>query len=324
MTYAVRPLHITRTALLSLLLAIALAPRSFAQTPPAPQYYRVQTIKLNSGMRPDWEKFYQAEILPALKKVGVKQHSVWRVAQGDLRQYFIITPINSLAELDEPSPLLKALGQEAGQALMTKQSRFFGEWRQDIVVGRPDLGIALTPNSPLKLAVLDTETVAPGHTADYEKWVKENILPVVKKTNAKGVLTGKTALGSDPNEYHVLVLFDSYAEIEKFVTTSAKAAAELKERVHQRCKEQLGEVAGIRRSGSAALDLAFTAAGRYDAYWERNLKPWDLAAGIVLMREAGGFVSDLEGSDKMLESGDVLAANSTISKLVLPLVSPKA
>jgi len=84
------------------------------------------------------------------------------------------------------------------------------------------------------------------------------------------------------------------------------------------------EVAGIRRSGSAALDLAFTAAGRYDAYWERNLKPWDLAAGIVLMREAGGFVSDLEGSDKMLESGDVLAANSTISKLVLPLVSPKA
>ena len=245
MTYAVRPLHITRTALLSLLLAIALAPRSFAQTPPAPQYYRVQTIKLNSGMRPDWEKFYQAEILPALKKVGVKQHSVWRVAQGDLRQYFIITPINSLAELDEPSPLLKALGQEAGQALMTKQSRFFGEWRQDIVVGRPDLGIALTPNSPLKLAVLDTETVAPGHTADYEKWVKENILPVVKKTNAKGVLTGKTALGSDPNEYHVLVLFDSYAEIEKFVTTSAKAAAELKERVHQRCKEQLGEVAGL-------------------------------------------------------------------------------
>jgi len=83
------------------------------------------------------------------------------------------------------------------------------------------------------------------------------------------------------------------------------------------------EVAGIRRTGSAALDLAFTAAGRFDAYWERNLKPWDLAAGIVLMREAGGFVSDLDGSDKMLESGDVIAANSTILKALLPFVGDK-
>ncbi|MEQ1715756.1 MAG: inositol monophosphatase family protein [Hyphomicrobium sp.] len=83
------------------------------------------------------------------------------------------------------------------------------------------------------------------------------------------------------------------------------------------------EVTGIRRTGSAALDLAFTAAGRFDAYWERNLQPWDLAAGIVIVREAGGFVTDLDGGDKMLESGDVMAANSTLSKLFLPLVNPK-
>jgi len=74
------------------------------------------------------------------------------------------------------------------------------------------------------------------------------------------------------------------------------------------------EVAGIRRTGSAALDLAFVAAGRFDAYWERNLKPWDLAAGIVIMREAGGTVSDLAGGDKFLESGDILAANMTLHK----------
>jgi myo-inositol-1(or 4)-monophosphatase len=74
------------------------------------------------------------------------------------------------------------------------------------------------------------------------------------------------------------------------------------------------EVAGIRRSGSAALDLAFVAAGRFDAYWERNLKPWDLAAGIVIVREAGGSVSDLAGKDKFLENGDILAANMTLHK----------
>ena len=84
------------------------------------------------------------------------------------------------------------------------------------------------------------------------------------------------------------------------------------------------EVAGIRRTGSAALDMAFTAAGRFDIYWERNLKPWDLAAGIVIVKEAGGIVTDLDGGDKMLETGDVMASNSTLNKLFLPLVSPKS
>ena len=74
------------------------------------------------------------------------------------------------------------------------------------------------------------------------------------------------------------------------------------------------EVAGIRRSGSAALDLAFVAAGRFDAYWEHGLKAWDIAAGIVMMREAGGMVSDLSGGDKFLDNGDILAANPTLHK----------
>ena len=74
------------------------------------------------------------------------------------------------------------------------------------------------------------------------------------------------------------------------------------------------EVAGIRRTGSAALDLAWVAAGRFDAYWEHNLQPWDLSAGLVIVREAGGFVSDLKGGDKILETGDVLAANATLHK----------
>ncbi len=74
------------------------------------------------------------------------------------------------------------------------------------------------------------------------------------------------------------------------------------------------EVAGIRRTGSAALDLAFVAAGRFDAYWEHNLKSWDVAAGLVIVREAGGFVSDLNGGDNILECGDVLAANPTLHK----------
>ena len=68
-------------------------------------------------------------------------------------------------------------------------------------------------------------------------------------------------------------------------------------------------VAGIRRFGAAALDLAWVAAGRYDGFWELGLKPWDMAAGILLVREAGGFVSDMDGGAGMLDTGSVLAAN---------------
>ena len=77
------------------------------------------------------------------------------------------------------------------------------------------------------------------------------------------------------------------------------------------------EVAGIRRFGAAALDLAWVAAGRFDGFWERGLSPWDLAAGILLIREAGGYVTDLKGGDAMLETGDVVAGNEAIHKQLL-------
>jgi myo-inositol-1(or 4)-monophosphatase len=67
------------------------------------------------------------------------------------------------------------------------------------------------------------------------------------------------------------------------------------------------KVAGLRRFGSAALDLAWTAAGRLDGYWERNLSPWDVAAGLLLVREAGGFVTDIDGGDAVMRTGDIVA-----------------
>ncbi|MEM7424485.1 MAG: inositol monophosphatase family protein [Pseudomonadota bacterium] len=71
-------------------------------------------------------------------------------------------------------------------------------------------------------------------------------------------------------------------------------------------------VAGVRRSGSAALDLAWVAAGRFDAYWERDIEPWDMAAGIVLVREAGGMVGDIDNKPDPMKTGHVLVANEDI------------
>lgn len=86
----------------------------------------------------------------------------------------------------------------------------------------------------------------------------------------------------------------------------------------------MAEVSGLRRTGSAALDLAWTAAGRFDGYWERNLQPWDLAAGIVLVREAGGIVVDCDGREDVMKKLDILAGNSTIVKGLTPLLAKTA
>jgi myo-inositol-1(or 4)-monophosphatase len=77
------------------------------------------------------------------------------------------------------------------------------------------------------------------------------------------------------------------------------------------------EVSGIRRTGSAATDLAWVAAGRFDAYYEHNLGPWDIAAGAILVREAGGIATDYAGGNDMLETGFVCAGNSTVQKQLL-------
>jgi myo-inositol-1(or 4)-monophosphatase len=82
--------------------------------------------------------------------------------------------------------------------------------------------------------------------------------------------------------------------------------------------------AGLRRFGAAALDLAWLAAGRFDAYWERNLSPWDMAAGILLVREAGGFVTDLDNGENMLGKGHIAGGNEAMHRELLGLLKGAA
>jgi len=83
-----------------------------------------------------------------------------------------------------------------------------------------------------------------------------------------------------------------------------------------------GQCAGIRRAGAASLDLAYVAAGRLDAFWEIGLAPWDIAAGALLVREAGGLVADIDGSDGYLESGNIVCGNPKCFNPVLQPVKP--
>lgn len=82
----------------------------------------------------------------------------------------------------------------------------------------------------------------------------------------------------------------------------------------------MAEVSGVRRLGSASLDLAYVAAGRMDGFWETGLSAWDVAAGILLIREAGGFMSDFAGGQNMLDGGSIVVGNEIIQRALLKTV----
>ncbi len=97
-----------------------------------------------------------------------------------------------------------------------------------------------------------------------------------------------------------------------FATGIPFAAAPRRAEFSHTLARLMPQVAGIRRFGAAALDLAWVAAGRYDGYWELNLKKWDIAAGLVLVREAGGFITDPQGGDAFYAEGNVVAGNQAL------------
>ena len=82
------------------------------------------------------------------------------------------------------------------------------------------------------------------------------------------------------------------------------------------------KTSGIRRPGSAALDLAYLAAGRVDGFWEFGLRPWDIAAGVLLVQEAGGLVADMVGGHGFMESGNLVAANPKVLREILTTIRP--
>ena len=93
-------------------------------------------------------------------------------------------------------------------------------------------------------------------------------------------------------------------------------------KAYLQCTQDLlaANTAGIRRMGAASLDLAYVAAGKFDGFYEMNLQLWDIAAGVIILREAGGLVSDLSGGDNYLNSGNIVCGNPRVFKEMLPAV----
>jgi myo-inositol-1(or 4)-monophosphatase len=111
---------------------------------------------------------------------------------------------------------------------------------------------------------------------------------------------------------------------EALITTGipfmGRATDEARKRSLAEVEAVVSRTAGIRRFGSAALDCAFVAAGRFDGFWERDLNAWDIAAGVLLVREAGGVATNLDGSPDPLRNGDLLATNDGLHPQLLKIL----
>jgi myo-inositol-1(or 4)-monophosphatase len=93
------------------------------------------------------------------------------------------------------------------------------------------------------------------------------------------------------------------------------------DRFLRECKALMAQVSGIRRTGSAAIDLAWVAAGRFDGYIDHGLQAWDIAAGMLLVREAGGYATDVDGGPGLLETGNIVAGNQAVHKALLEVLA---
>jgi myo-inositol-1(or 4)-monophosphatase len=206
--------------------------------------------------------------------------------------------------------------------------------REELFKARPDYGF------------LGEEGGARAGTDKTHRWIVD---PLDGTTNfLHGVPHFAVSIALERNDTIVAALTYNPANDELFVAERGKGAFLNNRRIRVAARRRLAEsivacglphhgrgdlvlarheiaaaqahYAGLRRFGAATLDLAWVAAGRFDAYWERDLSPWDLAAGILIVREAGGFVSDLDSGDAILSKGHIAAGNETMHRELLRLM----
>ena len=226
-----RFLKIALTALF--LVAVVFASLTFAQQKPAAAQAQqaiigVTMMQIKPGMGYEFESYLKRDLIPALKKGGIKQLGIAKTKGfGASDNYIVTIPMASITELDAPDPFAKALGGDGLLVLLSNIQRCVASSRTYMLVDRPDLGMAPKPDYAFKMGVFVTLSVTPGRTEDFEKGAKA-IVAVIAKTNAKAVLTGKVGMGGNTNEYNMFIAFDNFADLEKFVPAFMKAAAEAK------------------------------------------------------------------------------------------------
>jgi len=151
---------------------------------------------------------------------------------------------------------------------------------------------------------------------------KEIICGIIYDPIKDEMFVAEKGNGSYLNNQRIRVSARSQLKNCMVATGGPKRESKNKETVFHEYKKISSKVdIPIRKMGSAALDMAYVAAGRYDGFWQRNLNYWDIAAGIILVREAGGFLSDFMGNDKYVDNKTILVTNSKINEAMIEVLN---
>ena len=246
---------------LALLLAAAFAPGLVrAQTTAsgtqaaAPQpaargsWLSVTVVNVKQDMLADFQNFMKTVTNPALRKGGQRWRDVWQqtAAAGSPYEFTIVSPVDNMAQFDGESALEKALGKDGFAAWQAKASSYVTSVHRYVIRTRPDLSYETKMTGPPKMAVVTTLSVAPGRGQDYENWVKNEYLPVVRRSKAVGYWVAETVFGGDANEYVTLTLRDNFADIDKGPIAVQVLGAEGARQLNQ--KMPAGAIARAERS----------------------------------------------------------------------------
>ena len=207
----------------TLILCGAHTHRSFAQTPTptpvaaqTPQFLNITVVSLKPGMNAEFQDFMKNTTNPALKKGGLMWREVWQstAAGGDAFEYVMVSPVGKFAEYDGAGALEKGLGAQGFAAWQTKASSLVTSVHRFIARTRNDLSFERQPAGPHKLAVVTSIHVAPNRNSEFENYIKNDYMPVMKQAQVTYLVT-QTIFGGDANEYVTLTMRDSFADLDK-------------------------------------------------------------------------------------------------------------
>jgi hypothetical protein len=186
---------------------------AWAQT--APPLLLITTIKVKPEMRQEWLDMERTEVMPAYKKAGIKNFQVLNAVLGDMNEFTTALSVANAATFDGDTPIVKALGSEGATRLITKLNKCTVSMHRSLVRERADLTIDAEMTAPPKLMVLTSVTVKAGMALDYERWLKTELLPALKKGGQKMYLVTSTLYGGTLLTYHNVVFVNSFADLDK-------------------------------------------------------------------------------------------------------------
>ena len=195
--------------------AVAQNPTPTPQVAPTPEFLSITVVSVKPDMIVEFQNFVKNTTNPALKKGGLKWREVWQNtgAAGDAFEYVLVTPVAKLADFDGPGALEKGLGAQGMATWQTKASSLVNSVRRFIIRTRPDLSFAQRQAAP-KLAVVHFVHIAPNRNNDYENFLKNDFVPVMKQAGVT-YLVSQTIFGGNGNEYITLTMRDSFADLDK-------------------------------------------------------------------------------------------------------------